>query len=247
MMPKRIIDGDALWRSHKLSLVQPVSFRAEFANLIPLALANGVFEADPDLIWATAYAYNRPDVSRENVAAILAEFEHVGLLLRWVDVNGIPKALNGIPNEGKVWGYWIGIEKPGRLPGQSRQGKNERVGPTPPQSMDSIKQPMDSKEKPTGTDLSLGFGSGIGSGSGLGGGNGKPPSPQYSQDDFDERDMRLVAKSRRKLDERLKSRIGGESMTNGEYFGIIAEETGLAVKRILELDKKQKEWPAVTA
>jgi hypothetical protein len=168
-MPKRIVDGDALWRSQKLSLVQPLKFRAEFANLIPLALANGVFEADPDLIWSTVYSYNRPDFSRKDVVALLAEFERVGLLVRWQDVNGSPEALNGNHGViGKVWGYWVGINKPGRLPGESRRGKNERVGPTPPLSVDSIKQPLDSSEQPLGTDLRLGSGLGLGSGSGLG-------------------------------------------------------------------------------
>lgn len=120
-MPKRVLDGEGLWRSDKLALVEPPGRRAEYANLIPLALANGVFEANPRRIWSAVYAYNRPDISPEEVEQILDEFERVKLLFRWHD-----------PSTGKVWGYWVGIEKPGRLPGKSRWGKNEAVGPHPP-------------------------------------------------------------------------------------------------------------------
>jgi hypothetical protein len=102
-MPKRVIDGDALWRSTKLGQVQPPSIRAEVANLIPLASDNGSFRCDPDGIWADVYAFNRPDVTREFVKDILDELERVGILLRFL-------------HQGKVYGYWNGIDAPGRLP-----------------------------------------------------------------------------------------------------------------------------------
>ena len=120
-MPKRILDGEGVWRSDKLARVEPSWMRAEYANLIPLALANGVFEANPRRIWSQAYSYNRTDITLSDVEKILNEFERVKLLFRWSD------------EAGKVWGYWIGIEKPGRLPGQSRWGKNEAIGPSPPE------------------------------------------------------------------------------------------------------------------
>ena len=69
-MPKRVIDGDALWGSGKLLQVQPLEYRAEYANLIPLALANGSFEADPRLVWKNVYAYNRPDVTSVGVSGL---------------------------------------------------------------------------------------------------------------------------------------------------------------------------------
>jgi hypothetical protein len=90
-MPKRVLDGEALWRSDKLARVQPASFRAEFANLLPLALANGVFEANARRVWSTVYSYNRPEVTVEGVEQILAEFERVGLLLRWTDPSSLNK------------------------------------------------------------------------------------------------------------------------------------------------------------
>jgi hypothetical protein len=160
-MPKRVVDGEGLWRSDKLSMIEPASRRAEYANLLPLALSNGVFEANPRRIWATVYSYNRPDVTLEDVVEILDEFERVKLLFRWTAADG------------KVWGYWTGIEKPGRLPGVSRRGKNEAIGPEPP--LDSIRKVLDSNgihtetiEQPRGTDLRLGLG--LGFGLGLGGG-----------------------------------------------------------------------------
>ena len=163
-MPKRILDGEGLWRSEKLGRVEPPSLRAEYANLLPLALSNGVFEANARRIWAGVYSYNRPDVTLEDVDQILSEFERVKLLFRWTE------------GDGKVWGYWVGIEKPGRLPGISRRGKNETAGPNPP--MDSMRKflestngiPTETIEQPCRTDLclGLGFGSGSGLGSGLG-------------------------------------------------------------------------------
>lgn len=155
-MPKRVIDGEALWLSTKLKKVQPEEFRAELANLIPLALADGSFEADADLIQSRVYSFLRPSVTIQRVAAILDEFERVGILGRW-EVNG------------KTWGYWIGINKPGRLPPPSRLDKNhEKLGETPPDYILSG-QSMASQRSADGC---VGFGFGSGSGFGFGGGFG---------------------------------------------------------------------------
>lgn len=120
-MPKRILDP-AYWRSTKLARVQPESFRLHYANWIPLASAAGSFEFDARCIWSSVYAYLTPGVSVQDVEAIADEFERVGLLFRWSDAE-----------TGKVWAYFVGIDKPGRLPPQSRlrQG-HEFAGPTPP-------------------------------------------------------------------------------------------------------------------
>lgn len=103
MMPKRIIDGESLWRSKKLLDVL-VKFRGEYANLLPLAEDSGRFEADPHLIWSLVYAYNRPDIQPETVAEILDAFEAAGMLEQF-EVDGRPYAT------------FIGMNKPGRLPG----------------------------------------------------------------------------------------------------------------------------------
>ena len=43
-MPKRVVDGEAVWTSRKLKMIEPEWVRGEYTNLLPLALANGVFE-----------------------------------------------------------------------------------------------------------------------------------------------------------------------------------------------------------
>jgi hypothetical protein len=108
-MPKRLVDGEALWRSNKLNQVQPLNFRAEYANLIPLAEADGTFEADPRRVWADVYSFNRPDVRVGQVEDILKAFEKAGMLVRKTDENG------------KIWGKFMGIET--RLPAKSLRGR----------------------------------------------------------------------------------------------------------------------------
>lgn len=137
-MPKRIVDGEALWLSNKLLLV-PERYRAEYANWIPLALANGVFEADPRKIWARVYAYNRPDVSLQHVEKMLVCYEQAKMLFLWKDATGT------------TWGFWIGIDKPGRLPSGTDR-KNAAKGPeVPREALDSFlgskteAQPVDNR------------------------------------------------------------------------------------------------------
>jgi hypothetical protein len=172
-MPKRIVDGEGLWRSDKLAEITPACFKAEYANMLPLALANGSFEANPRRILSMVYSYNRPEITLEQVEQILAEFERVKLLFRWTDA---------VTN--KQWGYFVGIEKPGRLPAPSRlrQG-HEILGPQPPKELlknflsdhETSGQPLATQPVPNG---SIGFGSCFGLGSGMGDG-----SPLASQED----------------------------------------------------------------
>jgi hypothetical protein len=164
-MPKRVLDGEGLWRSEKLAQVQPSRWRAEYANLLPLALANGVFEAHPRRIWALVYAFNRPTVEPEEVEQILVELERVKMLFRWTEAG-----------TGKIWGFWVGIDRPGRLPGKSRRGKNEATGPEPP--ADQLRKFLEadgSQVVPDGSEKLLGSGSGSGSGTGSGSGSGVAP------------------------------------------------------------------------
>lgn len=116
-MPKRIVDGEGLWKSDTLLNCEEM-FRAEYANLIPLALSNGVFECNSRRIWSLVYSHNRPEITPEVVQRIIEDFHKTGLLFLWRQAE-------------KVWGYWVGIEKPGRLPGESRRGTNEPIGPEP--------------------------------------------------------------------------------------------------------------------
>ena len=104
-MGSRLVDGPAIYHSDKLKKV-PKEYRAEFANLIPLAEANGAFECNPELVWSIVYAYNRNDITPDIVSDILDAFEKADMLVRY-EANG------------KKYGYWVGIDKPGRLPAPS--------------------------------------------------------------------------------------------------------------------------------
>ena len=117
-MPKRIIDGEAMWSSDKVASLAP-ELQAEYAWLLPLAMANGVFECNPGLILSRCYS-RRPRMTLAKVESILNAFTKVKLLFRW-------------QHEGKAWGYWVGIDAPGRLPSPERRGKHEKVGPPVPE------------------------------------------------------------------------------------------------------------------
>ena len=131
-----------------------------------------MFEANARRIWATVYSYNRPDVDAGKVEKILAEFERVKLLFMWTDA-------------GKTWGYFVGIEKPGRLPAPSRlKHSHEVLGPEPPRELLNTclgsdvasGQPMASQSVANG---SGGFGFCLGLG--LGKGDGQPMASHETQ------------------------------------------------------------------
>jgi len=172
-MPKRVIDGEGLWRSDKLSLIQPAWIKSEYANLLPLAMANGSFEATARRIWSTVYSYNRPEITLEQVEMILVELERVKLLFRWTDAA-----------TRKEWGFWVGIEKTGRLPTPSRlKDRHEKIGLTPPPDKlaEFLGLPVGTQRLTDGEPIgSLGFGFGFGFGSGFGGGNGSPMATHES-------------------------------------------------------------------
>lgn len=174
-MPKRVVDGDAVWKSMRLKKVEPPKYRAEFANLLPLALANGTFEVDPELVWAQVFAFNRPDVTPDDVVAMLDQFEKVKMLFRYED------------EQGKSWGYWVGIEKAGRLPPPSERNREKR-GPEPPSellqeflggSYPSHKQVIGGGSLGTGT--GTGTGTCIGKGNCNGTGKGTGQQSQHSE------------------------------------------------------------------
>jgi len=122
-MPKRIIDGEALWTSDKLAKL-PAEFQPEYANIIPLALADGCFECDPKLLWRTVYAYNRSSITPVFVEKMLEAFESVGLIKRF-------------EHKEKKWGFFIGIDKPGRLPETSKRNRYTTSG-VPPEYIRSL-------------------------------------------------------------------------------------------------------------
>jgi hypothetical protein len=176
-MPKRIVHGEGVWGSHKLAKVQPVSFRGELANLIPLASGNGSFACEPRRIWLKVYAWNRPDVTEQMVEQIFDELERVKLLFRWVHTDGVPH------------GYWPGIEKSGRLPAPSRTTFEDLAPPVPARALAEFLRAVDTKAERTlrvpeayiglgiGKGIGIGSESGTGTGTGNGDGGGEPASP----------------------------------------------------------------------
>ena len=108
-MPKRMVDGDALWTSVKLEGVS-LKCRAEYAWLLPLAQVNGCFECNPKLIHRTCYSQVREDWTLADVTAMLDKFEKAKMLFRW-------------KVDGKTYGFFVGGQLEGRLPGLAERGK----------------------------------------------------------------------------------------------------------------------------
>lgn len=65
------------------------------------------------------YAYNRTDITPVIVQQILDEFEKAGMLHRYQANN-------------KIYGYWVGIEKEGRLPPPSQRSRYKNLPPESP-------------------------------------------------------------------------------------------------------------------
>lgn len=183
-MPKRVIDGDALWVSEKLTQV-PERFRVEYSWLLPLANANGAFECSPMLIWRTCYSALRPNWSIEDVAAMLDAFEAAKMLFRWADKSG------------KTFGFFIGTQKEGRLPKASdrmKSAKQWQVGIVPGRELakflglsakdteaeyrdllatnSRLTRDKAATNSPTGNRIGDGSGVGLGNGAGVGLGEG---------------------------------------------------------------------------
>lgn len=120
-MPARVVDGEGIWRSSKLKKLPP-EYRAEYANLVPLAEANGVFDCDPDRVWSDVYAYNRPEFDVEKVEDLLDCLASVDLLRRWSVGE-------------KKYAYWTGIYKSGRLPSETHLKRYKGLPPMPPDEL----------------------------------------------------------------------------------------------------------------
>ena len=246
-MPKRIVDGEGIWKSDKIAAVEPARYRAEYANLLPLALANGSFECNARAIWATCYGYNRPDITPEDVTAILAEFERAKLLFRWTI-------------SGKTWGFWVGIDKPGRLPSEARlNGRHDRRGEEVPKDKlgeflgeslenktESIGMPSDSQPETSGqqiVSLGLGFGSGLGKGlgegNGLGSGSGErsgeeKKSNSKTKTPLEKQNQNLSARKQKEVQDQklLHAEINLYRETHGKEpdyraFGVICQRVHL--------------------
>lgn len=116
-MPARVVDS-AIYLSDKIRKMKE-EYRAEYSYLLPMAEANGVFEADPDKVWSVAYSFHRKNITPEIVQDILEDMKRVDLLRTWEE-------------KGKVWGFWTGIDKAGRLPSKKHLERYKNLPPGPP-------------------------------------------------------------------------------------------------------------------
>jgi hypothetical protein len=155
--------SEKIWSSQKVRTITPEEWQPEYSWLLPIAAADGTFEADPHLVWAQAYSCNRRKWDTEKVGRLLDELERVGLLQRARDETG------------KVWGRWVGSEK--FLPTKERCKTNRYKtgrgdlfetsdGAAPEQRQES------DGAAPAQRPLGVGVGSGVGVGEGVGNGVG---------------------------------------------------------------------------
>jgi hypothetical protein len=121
-MPARIIDGDAIARSDRLARCT-LAGRSWYALLLTVALANGSFECDARSICFALFPKLAPEMTPEQIAGILADYETHKLLFTWTG------------HDGKRWGYFTGIET--RLPKPSDiKGRRLRQGePVPARNL----------------------------------------------------------------------------------------------------------------
>lgn len=140
-MPKRVVDGEALWLSQKVRSL-PAEYRLHYANWLPLAEANGVFEANANQIWARVYSFLLPDMTEKKVQKVLDALISSDLVKIWKE-------------NGKTWGYFKGIEKSGRLPSAKHLNRYKNLPPDLPQSGTVRDSPGESQIVPLGSGLVL--------------------------------------------------------------------------------------------
>lgn len=75
-----------------------------------------------------------------------------------------------------------------------------------------------------------------------------PPPPvkkngNFVQNDFDERDQRILAKAKKVISERAAASVGAGSFTETEFMSAVCEEAGLTPQRIKKLEEMLK-WPS---
>lgn len=106
---KRMFNGDRAWHSTKIRQL-PERYRAEYAWLYSIALADGTFECDPQTVFSLVYSDARGGSwSVQKVEKLLEALREAGLLLVAKDPQG------------KDWGYWVGCES--ELPSESERYK----------------------------------------------------------------------------------------------------------------------------
>jgi len=119
-MPCRLIDGDSVARSKKLHDKVSESFRIHYPYWLTLAQANGTFECDAEQIHRDLYAYLMPNLIKvKQVRLMIRQFVEAEVLVTWEE-------------NGKTWGFFVGNEKPGRLPAKSQLNRFKNLPPVYP-------------------------------------------------------------------------------------------------------------------
>lgn len=163
-MPKRIIDGEAMWSSTKLAAC-PEWARVEYAWLYPLADCNGSFEITSLRAIHARVSIVRPRLVLGKIQRTLEEFARHGLLYIWEE-------------NGKRYAHWTNSELPGRLPKSSDRYKYQKLAP--PVQQDKLgayiaqySALLSPQRGANGdADRAHGFGVGFGLGEGIGEGEG---------------------------------------------------------------------------
>lgn len=121
VMPKRILDGDALWASSKLERC-PEWCIPEYAWLYPLADGNGSFEITNLRVIHGKISAIRPHFTYDTLRDAFREFHRHGLMFIWQD-------------GAKIYAHWTGSDRPGRLPKQSERNRYQLLAPEVPKSL----------------------------------------------------------------------------------------------------------------
>jgi len=111
-----MVDGDAWARSRKIKNGVEEKFRLHYTLWLTLAQANGTFECDLERIHADLYSFQLPSVKLKHVHKMFEQFKAAGVLDTWEE-------------RGKVWGFFIGSDKAGRLPSRVHLSRYKDLPP----------------------------------------------------------------------------------------------------------------------
>lgn len=117
-MPKRVIDGEAVWASDKIAACVhelPASTGVYYPWFYPLADVNGSFECTSTRVIHGRIALQLPFLTLAHTELVLHDFHQNGLLFVWV-------------KEGKRWAHWTKSEEKSSVPKSQR----DRYRPTAP-------------------------------------------------------------------------------------------------------------------
>lgn len=122
-MPKRIIDGEALWTSQRVKRLKPEN-RLHYPYWIAMTWFNGVMEADMEAVRSKCYSYMFPEVTVDRIADIFADFVDTGLVGTW-------------EQDGRTYAYFRGSDATGRTlpPSEKKNYKQPSWAPNPPEDV----------------------------------------------------------------------------------------------------------------